>query len=188
MPYEGEYANYGPLRRIAESETVQSLLKRSRQLKTDSANPLKARPKPVDPSKAELPEYIVAIDGSNPEVSVRNGYPGARIGYCTVASVLLNMKLIDELDRHRPIDPVEFRKTETVSTIDAALPGSNIVTHKNISARDSFREALYEVSIHGGLVNWCQRTAGSGGSQGLPASASRIASSTVMLWAAAESR
>ena len=87
----------------------------------------------------------MAIDGSNPEVKVRNGYPGARVGYCTVASVLLNIRLIDELDKSRPIDPVEFRKTETVSTIDAALPGSNVVTHDNISARDSFRETLYEV-------------------------------------------
>jgi hypothetical protein len=145
VPYEGEYANYGPLYRIAQSETVQSLLRRSRQLKTNSDNPLKAHPKAVPPASAGLPEYIVAIDGSNPEVSVRNGYPGARVGYCTVASVLLNMKLIDELDVHRPIDPVEFRKTETVSTIDAALPGSNVVTHKNVSARDSFRETLYEV-------------------------------------------
>ena len=39
-----------------------------------------------------------------------------------------------------------------------------------------------------GLVNGCQRTAGSGGSQGFPASASRMASSAVMPWAAAESR
>lgn len=145
MPYEGEYASYGPLYRISESETVKDLLRRSRQLKADSRSPLKARPKKVSSATTKLPEFIVAIDGSNPEVSVRNGYPGARIGYCTVASVLLNMKLIDELDKSRPIDPVEFRKTETVSTIDAALPGSNVVTHDNISARDSFRETLYEV-------------------------------------------
>ena len=39
-----------------------------------------------------------------------------------------------------------------------------------------------------GAVNGCQRTAGSGGSQGFPASASRMASSAVMPWAAAESR
>ena len=39
-----------------------------------------------------------------------------------------------------------------------------------------------------GAVNWCQRTAGSDGSQGFPASASRMASSAVMPWAAAESR
>ena len=45
------------------------------------------------------------------------------------------------------------------------------------------------VCVHSrGSVNGCQRTAGSGGSQGFPASASRMASSVVMPWAAAESR
>src|SRR6202035_544034 len=95
----------------------------------------------ADCSNATLPQYIVAIDGSNAEVNVVNGYPGARIGYCTVASVLLNVKRIDELDMSRPVDPVEFRKTEDVSTIDAALPGSNVVTRDHSSARNSFRES-----------------------------------------------
>jgi hypothetical protein len=48
------------------------------------------------------------------------------------------------------------------------------------------------MALHGvhsrGAVNWCQRPAGSGGSQGFPVSASRMASSAVMPWAAAESR
>ena len=44
------------------------------------------------------------------------------------------------------------------------------------------------VSIHGGAVNWCQFTVGSGGSQGFPSMAVRMASSAVMPWAAAESR
>jgi hypothetical protein len=44
------------------------------------------------------------------------------------------------------------------------------------------------VSIHGGAVNWYQLTAGSGGSQGFPSMAVRMASSAVMPWAAAESR
>jgi hypothetical protein len=39
-----------------------------------------------------------------------------------------------------------------------------------------------------GAVNWCQLTAGSGGSQAFPPVASRMASSAVIPWAAAESR
>ena len=46
----------------------------------------------------------------------------------------------------------------------------------------------FSVSIHGGAVNWCQFRAGSGGSQGLPSMAARMASRAVMPWAAAESR
>jgi hypothetical protein len=88
---------------------------------------------------------VVAIDGSNAEVNVKNGYPGAKVGYCTVASVLLDVKEMDRLDAQRPVDPREFRKTEEASTIDAALPGSNVVTRDHRSARDSFREALFEI-------------------------------------------
>ena len=39
-----------------------------------------------------------------------------------------------------------------------------------------------------GLVSWCQVSAGSGGSQGFPSMAPRMASSAVTPWAAAESR
>jgi hypothetical protein len=67
-----------------------------------------------------LPIFVVAIDGSWAEVDVRNGYPGAKVGYCTVASVLLDLLKIDELDSARPVDPREFRKTEEASTLDAA--------------------------------------------------------------------
>ena len=49
--------------------------------------------------------------------------------------------------------------------------------------------AVDSYSVHSrGAGNWCQLTAGSGGSQGFPAMASRMASSAVMPWAAAVSR
>ena len=51
---------------------------------------------------------------------------------------------MDELDESRPVDPREFRKTEEASTLDAAMPGCNIVTRTHTSAVESFREALYE--------------------------------------------
>lgn len=86
----------------------------------------------------------MAIDGSWAEVDVRNGYPGAKIGYCTVASVLLDLAKLDQLDAARPVNPREFRKTEEASTLDAAMPGCNVVTRTHTSAVDSFREALYE--------------------------------------------
>jgi hypothetical protein len=59
--------------------------------------------------------------------------------------VLLNLAEMARLDEQRPVDPLEFRKTEEASTVDAALPGSNVVTRSHTSARDSFRESLYEV-------------------------------------------
>ncbi len=144
MPYEGEFASYQPLRRIVETERVRDLLKKSRAINPAQTSKGSVLPTPSPVCNSELPSYAFAIDGSYAEVDVRNGYPGAKIGYVTVASVLLDLKRIDELDESRPIDPREFRKTEEASTLDAAMPGCNVVTRTHTSAVESFREAVYE--------------------------------------------
>lgn len=156
MPYEGEYAGYRSLRRVAETARVQQLLRRSRVLPAESlgtpAAPVSA---PVAPES--LPEFTIAVDGSYAEVDVRNGYPGAKVGYCSVASVLVNLRAVDRLDESRPADPVEFRRTEEAAAVDAALPGSNVITRDHASARDSFREAVFDV-LHDAIVDEEDRT------------------------------
>lgn len=143
MPYENEFASYRPLRRIAESESVQALLKKSR-IYIPSAATAKLAPLTPPSAAQESPSYVAAMDGSWAEVDVKNGFPGAKVGYVTVASVLVDLTRVGELDEHRPVDPVEFRKTEEASTLDAAIPGSNVVTRTHTSAKHSFREAVYE--------------------------------------------
>jgi hypothetical protein len=122
---------------------VKALLKKARMI-TPVQGTGALVPSPAPALNAKLPDYAFAIDGSYAEVDIRNGYPGAKVGYVTVASVLLDLKRIDELDESRPIDPREFRKTEEASTLDAAMPGCNVVTRTHTSALESFREALYE--------------------------------------------
>jgi hypothetical protein len=143
MPYEGEFAAYKPLQRIAETERVRNLLKKSR-IWLPNTIACEAEPTSPPPCTQPLPRFVVAIDGSRAEVDVKNGYPGAKVGYCTVASVLLDLAKITELDQARPVDPREFRKTEEASTLDAAFPGCNVITRTHTSAKESFREALYE--------------------------------------------
>lgn len=144
MPYEGEFASYHPLRRIVETERVKQLLSRCKVCSREDTTLPVVQPSLVSECTDALPRLVVAIDGSNTEVPVVNGYPGAKIGYCTVASVLIDLALIDELDTDRPVDPQRFRETEKAQTIDAALPGSNVVTRRQTSARVSFREELYD--------------------------------------------
>lgn len=144
MPYEGEYAGYRPLQRIAETERVRNLLKKSRVCTPAPAGVASLVPKAPPGMSSALPMFALAIDGSWAEVDVRNGYPGAKVGYCTVASVVLDLQRVAELDSSRPVNPVEFRKTEDASTLDAAMPGCNVVTRSHTSALDSFREALFE--------------------------------------------
>lgn len=145
MSYEGEYAGYRALRRIAETDRVKDLLRHARVFNTGAHGAgIRLTPRPAPAPDGALPEFVFAIDGSTAEVDVKNGYPGAKVGYATVASVLLNLAEVDKLDESRPIDPREFRRTEEASTIDAAFPGSNVVTRTHTSARASFRETLYE--------------------------------------------
>ncbi|MCD7969501.1 MAG: DNA double-strand break repair nuclease NurA [Alistipes sp.] len=92
-----------------------------------------------------LPKFILAIDGNYSEVDVKTGYPGAKVGYSTIASILIDLERINQLDEQRPIDPMEFRKTEQAACIDSALPGSNVVTRRQKSACASFREELYDL-------------------------------------------
>lgn len=144
MPYEGEFASYRSINRITQSDRVQQLLKRSRVLsQPDAQAPLNVQRAPDRPQ--ETPSFVVAIDGSYAEVPVRNGYPGASVGYVTVASVLLNLLELRRLDEVRPIDPVEFREVEQAATVDAALPGNNVVTRDHRDPRAAFREAVFDV-------------------------------------------
>ena len=145
MPLEGEFAGYRSLRRLTEEPRVKELLSRS-VVYHSSAQQVAITPQAVPslPENHSEPDFVVAIDGSSPEVPVKNGYPGASVGYITIASVLLNLKLLSALDEERPIDPVEFRKTEEAATVDAALPGCNVRVRGHASASISFREAIYE--------------------------------------------
>src|SRR3972149_6338684 len=100
MPYEGEFASYRPLQRLAESPTVKTLLARQRIQQPSSS----ARHTPRLLSAAEVtpsrwtPDWVVAIDGSHQPVTVQNGFPGAEVGYVTVASVLLDIARVAQLD------------------------------------------------------------------------------------------
>jgi len=109
MPYDGEYAHYQPLKRIVESERVQQLLRRSRVIDR-SVLVQQVAPKPPPQPTTAMPALVLAIDGSTAEVDVRNGYPGAKVGYCSVASVIMNLAEVERLDASRPVNPIDFRR------------------------------------------------------------------------------
>lgn len=145
MPYEGEFAKYKSIRRLVENPRVKDLLIRSKTRDTsqDNKNFPKVQLANVSPSDWQ-PELVLAIDGSHQEEKVENGFPGAEVGYVTVASVLMDIAKIRELDNHRPIDPKIFRQTEKVDSIDCAFPGCNVVLDNETSPKDSLRKALFE--------------------------------------------
>jgi len=147
MPYEGEYAHHTSLQRILQSDRVRTLLGMVRKRPAEpEATPLPAVDAP--PATTERPKLVVAIDGSYAEAPAQTGYPGATVGYLTIASVVIKLAELDALDEDRPIDPVAFRTTHETASIEEALPGANIVFASGGSARESFRRALYEALLH----------------------------------------
>lgn len=146
MPYEGEFAHYKPLRRLVESDRVKKLLGsyevRSKADQLESLQTL--HPIQITPGDW-IPKKIIAIDGSHAEVEIKNGFPGAEASYVTVASVILDVEKMRELDRHRPVEPKKFRTIENSQSIDCALPGCNIILKGEKSAKDSLRKSIFEV-------------------------------------------
>lgn len=148
MPFENEFASYEPLRRILDSQKVQSLHQKLRvRKKDDDECNSELKNNIINKSQLQsdfIPDYIIAIDGSYQPAKAENGFPGAEFGYITISAVLLIEKNIRELAKQEFIDPKEFRKTEKASTIDTVIPGCNIIIENEKSAKTSMRKALFE--------------------------------------------
>ena len=147
MGFEGEFASYEPLRRLLDSEKVQALVKRFRLRQQDN----KAESfESIITKKSDLvesplqPDLVLAIDGSHIESAVENGFPCAEIGYITIASVLIDLKKINELEKVDFIDPKEYRDTEKATSIESTFPSCNIILDAEKSAKASFRRRLFE--------------------------------------------
>ena len=147
MGFEGEFASYEPLRRLIDSEKVKALQSRLKiRERTEEADEFEGDivKKEDVPESTLRPDLVLAIDGSNLPAKAENGFPGAEFGYITVASVLIDLKKIDELEKNDFIDPREFRKTEKASTIESVFPGCNVIIDSEKSAKASMRKALFE--------------------------------------------
>ncbi len=146
MPYDGEFAPFNKaLKRLVESPRIQGLLKSSRIREREiPADGLELPPGPRITASGRVPDYIIAVDGSKQEEKVKNGFPGAEVGYITVATVMLDVGLMRRLDQQRPASPKAYRETEKASSIDGVFPGCNVLFGDDDTTRISLRRTLYE--------------------------------------------
>lgn len=148
MSFEGEFASYEPLRRVLDSLKIQALQDRMRVRKAEASEHESIGDLLTDkkdlPQSTIQPDLILAIDGSYMAAKAVNGFPGAEFGYITIASVLIDLKLIKQLATDDFIDPKKFRETEKASTIESVFPGCNIILDSEKCAKSSLRRALFE--------------------------------------------
>lgn len=159
MPFEGEFASYEPFRRLRESEKIQALEQRFRirQPEEQAENIKSNLIKKSDLSETSMqPDLVLAIDGSFLTAKAENGFPGAEFGYVTVASILMDLKKINELEKTEFIAPKKFRETEKASTIESVFPGYNVILDNEKSAKSSLRRTLFEELKSNRIFSECE--------------------------------
>ena len=108
MPFQGETAGYTPLRRIIENPHIEELIKawhiQKREPLNESYN-ISSLCNSQEVLSSNVPDLVVAIDGSRFESNIENGFPCATVGYVNVASVLLDMSKMREVESSALIEP-----------------------------------------------------------------------------------
>ena len=146
MPFYNEKPGHAAIIRILSSKKVEALQSRLKHAPTDdrfteeSENLIKAQ----SSTEQHVPKIILAIDGSYHTTPIKNGYPGAEIGYLTIASVLLILDRLKMADEDGIINPVKFRKATEKGSIDIVIPGRGVVIDDELSAKYSMRKTLFE--------------------------------------------
>lgn len=147
MPHKGEQASHIAVSRIVASEKVQAFLKScvvhraERSLGAETPESLVGL---EAPSSRSLPRFVIAIDGSYASIPVENGFPGAELGFVSVALVLLDLERIRTLSHERFPAPAEVERTVQTDAGELVLPGSNVQFKDGLDPKESFRRQLYE--------------------------------------------
>lgn len=148
MSFEGEFAHYEPLRRFFSSKKVENFLEnlQVRDIATNANDVVKQVTKKSDlaDSNNTQPDLILAIDGSVAEGIVTKGFPSANYGCITIASVLINLAKIRDIESEKFPDPRAVNETETPYTFEAIFPGCNVFESENEAPKEFLRRKIYE--------------------------------------------
>ena len=136
MPFSNEFASHKIIQRFAENPEIRAQLET--YIKPDFPDGLRATGQPVVRQNWR-PKYVVAIDGSHHEVAYERGFPGAEVGFISLATVLINVELLMSEADKPTIDPIIFNRVESAYTLTAVLPSANMVREGCPDARTSFR-------------------------------------------------
>jgi hypothetical protein len=138
--------SYEPLRRLlsnAKVQELQSQIRVNKNVEHANWNDQTVKLSDLDQS-SWMPKLLIAIDGDYSKSTIKNGYPGAEIGYVTVSTVLILLEKVRELEKNQFIDPIKFRETEQPTSIDSLFVGCNVVLQGEDSAKSSMRKILFD--------------------------------------------
>lgn len=156
MPYQRESASKSSHCDIIKNPDVSQFLEECDYIKPPSDQEAQSLCsvfiEPPETDTVCLPEYIIAVDGSNYEASIDERLPSTKVGYVKVGCMAIDMGKYKSLrtPEGRFVDP--FRVAELQdnnSPLTFTLPSSNIRWKNKGNVRDSFRatvdEQLYDI-------------------------------------------
>ena len=142
MPHSNEFASHLIIKRFAENEEIKQRLEAYK--KPEFPEGTRASGELVGRQRWQ-PRYVIAIDGSHHEVAYETGFPGAEIGFISLASVLIDVKLLMTESDKPTIDPVAFGQVQSAYTLTKMLPSANMVHSNQPDARASFRAEWFDL-------------------------------------------
>ncbi len=108
------------------------------------------RPNIADVSRGDwLPRRVVAIDASTLTQRVRNGFPGAEASLLMLSVVFIDISKLAAIQPGKIPSPLVFHEMDTAHTLDAVLPGANVVRGglDGDTPRAYFRKAAYDTFL-----------------------------------------
>lgn len=147
MSFEGEFASYEPFRRLRDSEKVkafESSIVPYKPIENFEKFAQELVSKDSVKQSNQKPDLILAFDGGELIGPIEKGFPGSELGYVTIATVLIDLKRISQLEQKDFVSPKEFRETEKVEAKEAVFPGCNVVYNNSKDAKSSLRRRLFE--------------------------------------------
>jgi hypothetical protein len=142
MPHSNEFASHLIVKRFAENDKIKEKLEAYK--KPEFPDEARATGGLVERQQWQ-PKYVVAIDGSHHEVAFENGFPGAELGFVSLATVLIDVQLLISESDKPTIDPVIFSQVQSTYTLTEVLPSANMVSVDQPDARTSFRADWFNV-------------------------------------------
>lgn len=154
MPYEGEFANKTAHVDILKNPDIKAMLGDCTYLKPPSDEEAQhLADQFIDTPSLEdegLPEFVIAVDGSNHEVSLDDKLPSTKFGFIKVGVILISLKDFGNLKVNNFVDPFKVAALKKRNTaLSFFIPSANIKWQDHDNVRDSFRalldQQLYDV-------------------------------------------
>ena len=148
MPYENQRATGESLIALEQSALFQEFAGKIRTpepTRTDPLNPTEV------PRSSHTINRILAIDGSLVTETLKHGFPGAEASLVQLALVYVDLRKLQAQTASKIIPPRVFNEMDSARTLQAVLPGRNVVREDGLPPRDYFRTSIFE-ALQGRVV------------------------------------